>query len=269
MKRLLVLALLSTGMLFGLVGSASADCTPPYCPSPSATTNQPSGVTATSAVLSGEIAANNAGATTYEILLGTSPSSLAVVASGNGPDGSGFTTPVSFTAANLTPGTTYFTQVRVSNKGGTSSGAVLSFTTAVAGGGASGGGGGAGGVDVPSISKVDPLGFTAGARDGSEKDPPYTYRIRGSLELPSGTPCGGGVTIRFKRGRKTVKTVITSVGSDCEYGETITVAENQLAKQSTGPHTLRVVVRYDGNDAINEIEHAVIFTVKYAVQSDN
>jgi uncharacterized repeat protein (TIGR02543 family) len=102
----------------------------PYYPTPSVETEAATSVTATSAVLSGDITSDNGfDVTDYGFLGGTSASSLTnKLDVGTNNQSGAFTG----TLSSLTAGTTYYFEAYATNSQGTADGAPMSFTTTAA-----------------------------------------------------------------------------------------------------------------------------------------
>jgi hypothetical protein len=111
-------------------GEEGSFATPP-APSPTATTQAVSGVTATSATLSGVVNPDGAGAT-YAFQVGIYNGANTVYSTiAQGPTGSeAGPVPESFTLTGLQPGTTYAYRITISSAYGVSEGAPVTFTTA-------------------------------------------------------------------------------------------------------------------------------------------
>ncbi len=169
--------------------------------------------TATGATLSAIV--NPAGqSTSYSFELGTGVGygttiRGATIASTSTPQG------VVTTVSSLTPGTTYHYRVVAINGSGTTSGQDVSFTTTKA--------------------KPQTVSLTATRRNRQ-------VTIAGRIKLPAGvTPaagCRGTVTIRAKRGTKTMATRRARVTRHCTYSASITI---------TGRKALRITTTFGGN----------------------
>jgi hypothetical protein len=254
--------LLAFGVAAFSVGSASAACVQPYCAAPAAQTGSATAITATSATLNGTVAANGSGPTGWQFQLGTSPASLGTVASGTGPDGYG-AAPVSFNATGLTPSTTYFFRVIVSNSGGSSLGSIQSFTTQAApppnGGdnqGGNQGGNNQGGGEPSTNPKLDPADISIRARPSREPSKPYRYTISGTVRVSDTSACSGGqVTVRFTRAGESIKKQSASLDSDCKYSTRVTVPSGQL---SDNGGRLNVTALFGGNARLNDAASGTI-----------
>jgi hypothetical protein len=265
MRRILVGSLLAFGIAAFGAGTASAACIRPYCAVPVATTGAASAITSTTATLNGAISANGSGPTTYQFQLGTSPAALGAVASGNGPDGYGMTA-VSFGMTALTPSTTYFYRIIVSNDGGLRLGQIVSFTTDAApvppppppdnGGGTGPGGTTPGGGEASTNAAVDPDGVTIRVRPRDEPDKPYRYTVSGRVDTDDSTRCDGGeVSIRVAGGGEEITRRAATLESDCSYSLRVTVPSADL-KRRGGKLNIRSV--FTGTERLNAMSSSTV-----------
>jgi parallel beta-helix repeat protein len=107
--------------------------------------------------------------------------------------------------------------------------------------------------------KLLPKSLTETVLPASDPTAPYQYVVTGKLGLPAGvskaskgkaraaaTACKGKVSIRVRRGRKTVKRTTAKVKSNCTYRKKLKFSARKLP----GSGKLKIKSRFKGNSAL-------------------
>ena len=101
----------------------------------------------------------------------------------------------------------------------------------------------------PVVTPVAPLGVTLSAKPARDRTKPYAFTATGQVRLPSGqtaAACAGGkVTVRLKRGVKSLVTRTATLNSSCTYSQKLTykVSGSGVLRAS---RTLRITARFLG-----------------------
>jgi hypothetical protein len=212
-------------LTFTTLGSPPA---PPPSPPPTATTGAVS-IGRTGATVRGTV--NPKGAkTTYYFEVGLTPAYGNRTAPRTLSAGNRSRT-VSATLRGLQAGQTYHYRLVATNVNGVALGKDRAFTTS-----------------APPTARAIPT-VTSRATPRRDRQRPFRFRVRGRLIPPSGVSsaaCRGRVTIRFKKGRKTVRLRRARVNQSCRYRSRTRVG----VRPGRRPVTLRVLVRFRGNSVL-------------------
>ena len=209
----------------GFTGTASISVT--YHNPPVVTTGKASKITSSGAKVAGTVNPE-AQATTYAVQYGTSTAYGSTSTAASAGTGSA-TIAVTSTLKRLKAHTTYHYRVIAINAGGTSYGAGATFKT----------------------SKPSPKGLGAKVSPKTATSFPYQYTVKGKLSRPSGIAakrgCSGKITIKVKRGSKTIATGHAKITKKCSWSVKVT-----LSSQSKVPGTgkLKITPRFGGNGAL-------------------
>ena len=101
----------------------------------------------------------------------------------------------------------------------------------------------------PVVTPVAPLGVTLSAKPARDRTKPYAFTATGQVRLPTGqtaAACAGGkVTVRLKRGVRSLVTRTATLNSACRYSQKLTyrVSGNGVLRAS---RTLRITARFLG-----------------------
>ena len=150
---------------------------------------------------------------------------------------------VSATITGLTPNTPYhFRLIAINSQGEVGTGADAAFTTA------------------PKPARRHPS-LTLKVRPTHDSTAPFKYAMTGRLRLPSGVTkaqgCSGKVTIRVRRGSRTVKAGTAKVSRSCTYHKRLTIPTSRLAASGK----LRIRAHFTGNSALLTASRST--TVRY------
>jgi hypothetical protein len=221
----------------GITGQKQVSVT--YKGPPVVVTGAASHVTGSSAKIAGTV--NPLGqATTYAVQYGKTTayaSHTAAVSAGAGSAAAA----VSRTLTGLKAKTTYHYRVMATNASGTSYGADRSFHT----------------------GKPAPKGLGAKASPQHASSFPYAYTVKGKLSLPGGVSakqaCTGKITIKVKRGAKTIFTTHASIGKKCTWKASVTLSDKSKVP---GKGTLKITPSFGGNKVLAGLT-AKPLTVRY------
>jgi hypothetical protein len=198
---------------------------PPPPPPPTATTRSAANVGTTHATVRGGVNPRGA-STTYYFELGLTPA----YGSQTRPRtlGAGTSTrSVRATLTGLQRGMTYHYRVVAKNANGEALGADRTFTTR-----------------TPPPTRALPK-LIARVRPARDRRRPYRFTVRGSLIPPvqsGASACRGRVVVRFKAGRRTLRTRRARIRSTCRY--------RVRALVRARPRIIRVKARFRGNSVL-------------------
>jgi hypothetical protein len=209
----------------GITGTASISVT--YHNPPVVTTGKASKISSSGAKVAGTV--NPEGqAAVYEVQYGKSTaygSNTTAASAGSGSTALAVTS----TIKGLKAHTTYHYRVVATNGGGTSYGADATFKTA----------------------KPSPKGLGTKVSPKTATSFPYHYKVKGKLSRPSGITakqgCSGKITIKVKRGSKTISTSHAKVGKKCTWSAKVTLS-NKAKVPGTGK--LKITPSFGGNGAL-------------------
>jgi phosphodiesterase/alkaline phosphatase D-like protein len=195
-------------------------------PPPSAVTGVATGITNTTATLTGTVVTNGQTTSAY-FLWGTAPTYGNQTAATN-VSAALTPMPVSYTLTGLAPGTTFHYQLVASHPGvAPQAGLDQAFTT------------------IPLVRWRSAV--TAHTTPSRVRHKPFQFTTTGtvvpSVALPPGVGCTGLVYVRYLRGRKAVAFRKVPLVSNCTYGTSVAF-RRRIAHTTT---RLRVVVRFQGN----------------------
>jgi Tol biopolymer transport system component len=197
---------------------------------PTALTQAPTGVTPLSAKLNGTIDSTVLHPTTYWFEYGTTTAYGTRTADFSAPFPVG-PQAVSADLANLRTSVTYHARLVARNAIGTTIGADQTFVT----------------------NKARPLSLTTRVRPRRDRALPFRYLVRGRLGRPATVPaanaCRGRVTIRVKRGRRTILTRPARLSSSCRYRRVVSIKTTRRLHASKGRLKVRVV--FPGNAVLS------------------
>lgn len=207
--------------------STGTSTTPPPAPVPVVVTGAATSVTKSAATLNGSV--NPVGvATTYYFEYGKTASygsKTSALSAGAGTSA----VAVSAHLTNLAAHTTYHYRIVATNANGTSNGIGRVFQT----------------------GRASIAGLTVTAKPHHAGQFPYRYTFSGKVRLPSGITaaagCRGTVTVRIKRGSKTVLRGRARLGGACGWKLSARLGQR---KAVPGHGTLTVIVSFGGNAAL-------------------
>jgi hypothetical protein len=138
---------------------------------------------------------------------------------------------VSADIADLQTSVTYHVRLVARNAIGTTAGADQTFQT----------------------NRAKPLSMTARVRPRRDRELPFRYVVRGRLGLPAVVPavngCRGRVSIRVKRGKRTVLARRARLSSSCRYRRVLSFKSTRRLRASRGRLKVRVV--FPGNTVLS------------------
>ena len=106
-----------------------------------------------------------------------------------------------------------------------------------------------------TVTPVAPTGLTLAATPKRDRRLPYIYKFTGKLGLPAGVTaaqgCFGKVTVRVKKGTKTISTRTVQLTSNCAYVSKGKFTQKHRLRRRGG--TLKVLVRFLGNARLAKI----------------
>lgn len=205
---------------------------------PIATTGSATDVATSAATLNGIVGPQGEATSAY-FVLGTTTAyglSTATAAAGSGANA----TAVAARVAGLAPGTTYHYRLVAANATGTSRGADHTFTTASA-------------PVAAKPARVKAAGLSVKIGPRIDRHAPYRYTVKGRLSLPKGIArpagCTGRVQVVTRAGRTPVSSRRATLGKDCRW-KTVVRVHHPSALSHSGHGRLRVLVRFEGNEAL-------------------
>jgi Tol biopolymer transport system component len=197
---------------------------------PTALTQAPTDVTPLAARLNGTIDSTVLHPTTYWFEYGPTTAYGTRTAETGAPFPVGQQA-VSADLANLQTSVTYHARLVARNAIGTTTGADQTFRT----------------------NRVRPTSLTVRVRPGRDRTLPFRYVVRGRLGLPAVVPaangCRGRVSIRVKRGKRTVLTRRARLSSSCRYRRVVSLKSTRRLRATRGRLKVRVVFR--GNTVLS------------------
>ena len=198
-------------------------------PPPAVATGPATGVTSTSATVTGVVNPNGA-TTTYEFQYGlttayglqTSPATLSAA-----------TAPISVaqTLTGLTPRTVFHYRI-------------------VALHGASVASPGIDGVFMTHPTKRPKAGITARTKPGTDRKRPYSFTTSGSINrrgIPGTFACNGQLTVKYFNGRKRIGTLLIPLGGNCTFSGKNTFQKLPRRGRVNGQVHVTVQIHYGGN----------------------
>jgi hypothetical protein len=217
----------ASGTTVGLDASFTTLGAPPPAPPPppTATTRSATNVGTTRATVRGGVNASKASAT-YYFEFGLTPA-YGTQTPPRSLSGGTSTRSVRATLSGLQAGMTYHYRLVAKNTNGEALGADRTFTTG-----------------TPTPARALPK-LTATVRPARDRHKPYRFTVRGSLIPPvqsGASACRGRVVVRFKAGRKTLRTRRARVRSTCRYRVRVSVRAR--------PRIIRVKARFRGNSVL-------------------
>jgi len=214
----------ASGTTVGTDASFTTVGAPPPAPPPppTVTTRSATSVGTTSATVRGGVNPRGT-STTYYFEFGLTPA-YGTQTPARSHSGTG-TRSVRATLTGLMPAATYHYRLVAKNANGEALGADRTFTTG-----------------TPRTTRVLPA-LTARVRPARDRRRPYRFTVRGSL-IPPGqvdrvSACRGRVVVRFKAGRKTLRTRRARIHSTCRY--------RVRALVRARPRIIRIKARFRGN----------------------
>jgi Glucodextranase, domain B len=206
---------------------------------PAVTTGKASHISGTGAKIAGKVNPESQ-TTTYEIQYGTKPtyaSHTRPVSVGAG----GAVVAITSTLKGLKAKTTYYYRLEATNASGTTYGTGLSFRT----------------------GKPSPKGLGAKASPKTAKAFPYHYKVKGKLSRPTGITakrgCSGKITIKVKRGKKTIYTTHATIGKKCTWSASVSLTHRGKVP---GHGKLQITPSFGGNKALATLTGKPL-TVRY------
>jgi phosphodiesterase/alkaline phosphatase D-like protein len=198
-------------------------------PPPGVATGPASGVSSTTATLTGVVNPNGA-TTTYEFQFGLTTAygmqtTAATLTAGSVP------VPVAQTVTGLTPGTVFHYRL-VALHGATVSSAGID------------------GVLMTFPSKRPKAGITVHTKPGTDRKRPYSFTTSGNINrrnIPGHFACNGQVTVKYFSGRKRVGTFLIPLGINCTFSGKNTFRKLPRAGRVNGQVHLTMQIRYGGN----------------------
>ena len=198
-------------------------------PPPGVATGPASGVSSTTATLTGVVNPNGA-TTTYEFQFGLTTAygmqtTAATLTAGAVP------VPVSQTLTGLTPGTVFHYRI-VALHGSTVSSAGIDQ------------------VLMTHPATRPKAGITVHTRPGTDSRRPYSFTTSGSVNrrnIPGHFACNGTITVKYFSGRKRVGTFLIPLAINCTFSGKNTFRKLPRAGRVNGKVPLTVQIRYGGN----------------------
>lgn len=204
-------------------------------PPPGVATGPASGVSSTTATLTGVVNPNGA-TTTYEFQFGLTTAygmqtTAATLTAGSVP------VPVAQTVTGLTPGTVFHYRL-VALHGATVSSAGID------------------GVLMTFPSKRPKAGITVRTKPGTDRSRPYSFTTSGSVNrrnIPGTFACNGTITVKYFSGRKRVGTFLIPLGGNCTFSGKNTFRKLPRAGRVNGQVHLTMQIRYGGNGYLTPV----------------
>jgi phosphodiesterase/alkaline phosphatase D-like protein len=198
-------------------------------PPPGVSTGPASGVSSTTATLTGVVNPNGA-TTTYEFQFGLTTAygmqtTAATLTAGSVP------VPVSQTLTGLSPGTVFHYRI-VALHGSTVSSAGIDQVL----------------MTYPATRPK--AGITVHTKPGTDRRRPYSFTTSGSINrrnIPGHFACNGQITVKYFSGRKRVGTFLIPLGINCTFSGKNTFRKLPRAGRVNGHVPLTVQIRYGGN----------------------
>jgi hypothetical protein len=198
-------------------------------PPPAVATGPVSGVSSTTATVTGVVNPNGA-TTTYEFQFGLTTAyglqtAAATLTAGSAP------VPVSQTLTGLAPGTVFHYRI-----------VALHGTTVVSPG-------------IDQVFMTHPstrpkAGITARTKPGTDRSRPYSFTTSGSVNrrnIPGTFACNGTITVKYFSGRHKVGTFLIPLGGNCTFSGKNTFRKLPKAGRVNGQVHLTMQIRYGGN----------------------
>ncbi|HEY5316391.1 MAG TPA: hypothetical protein VIJ20_00315 [Solirubrobacteraceae bacterium] len=209
----------------GITGQQQISVT--YKNPPVVTTGKASKVTSTGAKIAGTV--NPEGeATAYEVQYGTTTAYKSHTTAANAGVGSAAITTTS-TLKGLKASTTYHYRLVATNASGTTDGTARTFKT----------------------GKPAPRGLGAKVSPRTATSFPYHYTVKGKLSAPKGVSakqaCTGTITLKVKRGKKTISTTHTKIGKKCTWKASVTLTKKGKVP---GSGKLQITPSFGGNKTL-------------------
>jgi WD40 repeat protein len=196
---------------------------------PTALSQAPTDVTPLSARLNGSIDSNVLNPTTYFFEYGTTTAYGSRTPDAAAPAPVGMQA-VSASLDNLRTSVTYHARLVAQNAIGTTTGADQTFTT----------------------SRVRPTSLSARVTPRRDRRLPFRYVVAGRLGGPSVVPaaeaCRGSVSIKVKKGRRTVVARRARLSTSCTYRKAVAINSMRRLRASKG--RLGVTVSFPGNGVL-------------------
>jgi hypothetical protein len=198
-------------------------------PPPGVATGPATGVSSTTATLTGVVNPNGA-TTTYEFQFGLTTAygmqtTAATLTAGSVP------IPVAQTLTGLTPGTVFHYRI-----------VALHGSTVVSPG--------IDGVLMTHPLKRPKAGITVRTKPGTDRKRPYSFTTSGSVNrrnIPGRFACNGTITVKYFSGRKRIGTFLIPLGGDCTFSGTNTFRKLPRHGRVGGQVHLTTEIRYGGN----------------------
>jgi phosphodiesterase/alkaline phosphatase D-like protein len=198
-------------------------------PPPAVATGPATGVTSTSATVTGIVNPNGAN-TTYEFQFGLTPAygmqtSSTILTAATAP------LPVSQTLTGLAPATVFHYRVVALHGSNVSSAGID-------------------GVFMTHPTTRPKAGIKARTKPGIDRKQPYTFTTSGSVNrrgFPGGFACNGQLTVKYFSGRKRVGTFLIPLGGNCTFSGKNTFRKLPRQGRVHGQVHLTVRIRYGGN----------------------
>jgi TolB protein len=196
---------------------------------PTGTTEAPTDVTPLSAKLNGTIDSNVLNPTTYFFEYGTTTAYGSRTPDAAAPAPVGLQA-VSADLTGLRTSVTFHARLVARNAIGTATGADQTFRT----------------------NRATPQSLTSRARPRRDRSLPFRYVVSGRLGLPStvtaAQACSGSVSIRVKRGRRTITSRRARLSGSCKYRKALVVRSTRRLGRARG--VLKVTVTFRGNGVL-------------------
>ena len=96
----------------------------------------------------------------------------------------------------------------------------------------------------PVLGRVSPV-LTLAVTPRRDRRAPHVFRVAGRVDPPGAEACSGRVTIRFKRGTRTISSRTLRVGANCRY-----TARFRFSRRLARRSTLRVLAAFQGNQLL-------------------
>jgi hypothetical protein len=198
-------------------------------PPPAVATGPATGVSSTTATVTGVVNPNGAD-TTYEFEFGLTTAygmqtTAATLAAGSTP------VSVSQTLTGLTPGTVFHYRI-----------VALHGSTVVSPG-----------IDQVFMTHPSPrpkAGITVRTKPGTDRSRPYSFTTSGSVNrrnIPGTFACNGTITVKYFSGRKRIGTFLIPLGGNCTFSGKNTFRKLPRAGRVNGQVHLTMQIRYGGN----------------------